>query len=60
MYVITAEGLVVAPYVARSSDAALSPIAAETASRYRFRPAQIDGKPESTVAESRVTFSCPP
>jgi len=58
-YVITIEGLVSSPYVGKSSDPLLSNFAIERVSKRRFRAAQVDGKSVSSIAATRVVFSCP-
>jgi len=58
LYVITTGGLVSAPYAAKSSDPLLSDIAVRLMSESRFRPAQVEGKPVSSVAGTWLLFGC--
>ncbi len=59
LYIIRVTGEVSAPYAVKLSDALLKTAAVQSVRRFRFRPAQLDGKPISTVAVSMFTFSCP-
>jgi hypothetical protein len=59
LHVITIEGLVASPYVARFTDPFLSKFAIERMSEKRFRTAQLDGKSVSSIAATRITFRCP-
>jgi hypothetical protein len=59
LFVITIEGLVTSPYVAKAGNPLLSKFAIERMSEKRFRTAQVDGKPVSSVASTRITFGCP-
>jgi hypothetical protein len=59
VYVITAAGSITSAYALKSTDPALAKIAAQRMEERRFRPAQLDGKPVSTIAATRFAFPCP-
>ena len=58
-YVITAAGTVTSAYALKSTDPTLAKIAAQRMEVRRFQPAQLDGKPVSTIAATRFAFPCP-
>lgn len=58
LYVITIEGVVTSPYVAKSANPLLSKFAIARMSERRFQTAQVDGKSVSSVAATQITFSC--
>ncbi len=59
LYIVKSTGDVSSPYVVRLSDALLERAAVQSVNRFRFRPAQLDGKPVSAAAASMLTFTCP-
>ncbi len=59
LYIVRNTGEVSSPYAVKLSDALLKTAAVQSVSRFRFRPARLDGKPISSVAVSMFTFTCP-
>jgi hypothetical protein len=59
LYLITTDGLMASPYVAKSADPRLSELALERMRGRRFKTAQLDGKPISSVAATVIKYSCP-
>jgi hypothetical protein len=59
VYAITVEGSVVSVYAAKATDPRLSKVAVQSMAQRRFQPAQLDGKPISTTAATRIVFPCP-
>jgi hypothetical protein len=59
LYIVKNNGKVSSPYVVKLSDALLTAAAINSANHFQFRPAQLDGRPISSVAASMFTFTCP-
>jgi Gram-negative bacterial TonB protein C-terminal len=59
LYIVRNTGEISSPYAVKLSDALLKTAAVQAVSRFRFRPARLDGRPVSAVAVSMLTFTCP-
>lgn len=59
LYIIDAQGAVVAPHVAKTDNAILSAPALAKVKEQRFQPARVDGKPAPLLAVTNLQFRCP-
>jgi hypothetical protein len=59
VYVITVAGTVTSAYALKFTDPALAKVAVQRMEARRFQPAQLDGKPVSTIAATQFAFPCP-
>lgn len=60
LYIIESDGSVTSPFVARSSNPALSMAVLARAANMRFIPAKLDGRTVATVAATQFRSLCPP
>jgi hypothetical protein len=60
IYIIERDGSVALPFVAKSTDAALSIPAIARVDNRQFVPAKLDGQAVASTAVSRYRFTCPP
>lgn len=59
LYVISAQGSVVATFVAKTDNAILSQPALAKVKGQRFERAKVDGKPAAMLAVTNLQFKCP-
>ena len=59
IFIIDAQGAVVAPHVATTDNAILSQPALARLKEQRFEPAKVDGKPAAMAAVTSILFKCP-
>jgi hypothetical protein len=60
IYIIERDGSVVLPFVAKTTDPALSIPAIARVDNLQFVPAKLDGQVVASTAVSRYRFTCPP
>jgi len=60
IYIIERDGSVALPFVAKSTDPALSIPAIARVDSLQFVPAKLDGQAVASAAVSRYRFTCPP
>lgn len=59
LFIINAEGVIIAPTVAKTDNAILSQPALTALKEQRFLPAKVDGSPAAIVAVTNIDFKCP-
>lgn len=58
LFVIALDGSVTSAFVAQSTDPLLAKVASHSVGKLRFEAARLDGSPVSTVAVTRIRFTC--